>query len=116
MRAADDGEVHGDTGSSRGLTVWCAACVSDVFLCSEVECGKFYHMACLGDQRDTRMLKDGKSFICPRHRCAACHRACKANSKHSGSYEMCLRCTNSYHTSRCMPSAGVYHFTAPGHA
>eukprot|EP00357_Protocruzia_adherens_P015827 CAMPEP_0115012704 /NCGR_PEP_ID=MMETSP0216-20121206/24912_1 /TAXON_ID=223996 /ORGANISM="Protocruzia adherens, Strain Boccale" /LENGTH=2334 /DNA_ID=CAMNT_0002381845 /DNA_START=106 /DNA_END=7109 /DNA_ORIENTATION=+ len=66
-----------------------------VFKCIMGNCGKFYHLKCAEEHKNTSFMtskKEIKAFRCPLHYCSACEK-----SGDSKAMVQCTRCPHAYH-------------------
>lgn len=72
----------------------------EVFQCSDVTCGRFYHKECVYALEGTVRKSKGSpltKFICPLHCCSVC-----SKPDHSKLIAKCFRCPKAYHYT-CLP-------------
>ncbi|XP_067928328.1 histone-lysine N-methyltransferase NSD2-like isoform X2 [Watersipora subatra] len=73
--------------------------------CSQRDCGKYYHMACIA-KHPLALLEDGR-IECPLHACASCIRGENGKAKaRIGKQYKCIRCPTAYHTGDFCIGAG----------
>ena len=80
--------------------------------CSDVNCGKYYHLSCMLKHKYSKYDKKSNSWTCPHHECKCCAKKSKENPvfsmKKNRSLLKCTRCPASYHQDvECIP-AGTF--------
>lgn len=84
----------------------CFSCkeAGDLIKCSQVCCGKFYHLHCIQKIAETKF--EGKSrskFFCPLHSCRYCAASKSSQMICNGKKLLkCIRCPTAYHQSTCL--------------
>ncbi|KAK1272646.1 hypothetical protein QJS04_geneDACA008097 [Acorus gramineus] len=84
---------------------------AEVFQCSSVTCGHFYHPKCVAEllhpgneataAQHQKKIASGESFTCPLHKCIVCKRG-ENKEVEDLQFAICRRCPKAYHR-KCLP-------------